>query len=173
MTKSIAGFEGMYAISENDVITNLKFNRVLKINYSTTYPSINLCKNNVKCLRLIHRLVAEAFIPNPDNKPHVNHKNGNKRDFSISNLEWTTVSENCLHAYRTGLATVSDKCKQSVSERHSGSNHYNSKKVYHLITNEVYDTIREAAKANNIPVQTLHRHLHRDDNKTELRFINN
>lgn len=170
---AIAGFESLYAISEDGTITHLKFKRTLKINYSTIYPSVNLCKDGYKCMKLIHRLIAEAFIPNPDNKPHVNHINGNKQDFTILNLEWTTISENCLHAYRTGLAKVSEKCKSVLSETHSGSNHYNSKKVYHLKTNEVYDTIRAAAKANNIPVQTLHRHLHNIDNKTELRFINN
>lgn len=171
--KDIIGFEGLYAISETGVVTHLNFNRTLKINYSTTYPTVHLCKNGHKCLKLIHRLIAEAFIPNPDNKPHINHKNGNKQDFSIPNLEWTTISDNCLHAYRTGLAKVSERCKAAISERHSGSNHYNSKKVYNTVTNIVYDTIRAAAKANNIPVQTLHRHLHRSDNKTQLRFINN
>lgn len=55
---------------------------------------------------IVHRLVAEAFLPNPANRPFVNHINRNKTDANLSNLEWVTASENIIHAYRINLRPV-------------------------------------------------------------------
>lgn len=59
---------------------------------------------------VVHRLIAETFIPNKDNKPTVNHKDGNKENNSVSNLEWATYQENAYHAWKTGL--YSKACKR-------------------------------------------------------------
>lgn len=64
------------------------------------YLGIVLHQNNKSTFKLVHRLVAEAFIPNPENKPQVNHKNGIKSDNRLNNLEWCSVSENVIHAYK-------------------------------------------------------------------------
>ena len=67
------------------------------------YLRISLQTKSGSSMFFIHRLIAEVFIPNPDNKPMVNHKNGNKLDFRIDNLEWVTASENEKHAYDNNL----------------------------------------------------------------------
>ena len=69
----------------------------------TGYYLIHLSVKNKSYTKLVHRLVAEAFIRNPKNKPEVNHKNGKKYDNDVTNLEWVTEKENMRHAYKIGL----------------------------------------------------------------------
>lgn len=71
------------------------------------YLSVDLYENSKRKTERVHRLVAEAFVPNPDNKPYVNHKDGNKYNNNASNLEWATSKENCRHAWDNGLAKPS------------------------------------------------------------------
>lgn len=70
---------------------------------SNGYMRCSMNINGQSKQMLVHRLVAESFIPNPDGKPYVNHKDGNKHNNAVSNLEWCTKSENERHAYETGL----------------------------------------------------------------------
>lgn len=75
--------------------------KVLKAGKSKTgYLIVSFCVDGVKSNQNVHRLVARAFIANELNKPQVNHKDGDKLNNNVNNLEWVTVSENGLHAYR-------------------------------------------------------------------------
>ena len=70
------------------------------------YKRIHVSNNGVQYKFLVHRLVAETFIPNPNNLPCVNHKDGNKLNNSVENLEWVSYSENQIHAYKMGLKSA-------------------------------------------------------------------
>ena len=93
------------------------------------YPMVVLFKDGKPYNRLVHRLMAQTYIPNPENKPEVNHKDGNKTNNYLNNLEWATPHENRLHGYKLGL-------------HGSGENHHQAK----LKQAEV-DYIREQYKS--------------------------
>ena len=110
--KPIKGYEGLYEVSNFGRVKSLDrinccgkrvqsklFSTQAKKNYITVVLNND---GNSKTFR-IHRLVAQAFIPNPENKPCVNHKDGNKQNNHVNNLEWCTHSENMKHAHDTGL----------------------------------------------------------------------
>lgn len=102
--KPIAGTNGRYSVSISGEIVRYSPNiRPLKhYRGSTGYACVSLTNEFKGKLvqRHVHRLVAEAFIPNPENKPQVNHKDGDKMNPSANNLEWVTASENGKHSYR-------------------------------------------------------------------------
>lgn len=100
--RPIKGYE-RYEISNQGEVKNSKTNRILKKDSSRKYYEVALSKNGKVKKFSIHRLVAEMFIPNPENKPQVNHKDGNKLNNNVSNLEWVTISENILHSYSNNL----------------------------------------------------------------------
>lgn len=137
--KDIEGYEGLYQISNLGRVKSLEREawngqayhilkcRILKQRLiSTGYLMTTMSKNGKAITPLVHRLVAETFIPNPENKPTVNHINGNKTDNRLENLEWCTYSENEQHAWKTGL--------KIPYERKKGEDNSNSK----LTDNEVY-----------------------------------
>ena len=112
MFKDITGYENLYLIDEKGNVKSLphtKINnkgylcktkeRMLKPQIRNNYLFVTLSKNGIKKMFSIHRLVAIHFIPNPQNKPFVNHIDGNRHNNNVSNLEWVTSNENMRHSY--------------------------------------------------------------------------
>ena len=108
--KDIAGFEG-YQVSTFGRVKSFKGKKscIRKPQLRGEYLSVALCLGGEKKRRLIHVLVAQAFIPNPLNKPEVNHDDGHKLNCHISNLYWATTAENQQHAVKNGLAKSGEK----------------------------------------------------------------
>lgn len=126
MWKTIEGYEGYYEVSDDGAVRSLDRyvadttgkhvgkkrllrGALMKLTEGKTqrkdggYLVVNLRKNRTSWVVPVHILVAKAFIPNPDNKPTVNHKDGDKLNNRVSNLEWVSYAENNVHALQTGL----------------------------------------------------------------------
>ena len=166
--KDIKSFEGLYQVSNLGRVKTLERksisgnggfrtikSKILKQRSGNRYTTVSLCRgsNNTRVVTYIHRLVAETFLQNPDNKQVINHKNGLKFDNTVDNLEWVTYSENRQHACDTGLVKAPWKGK-------SGCDHHSSKTViqYNLSTGEVireYGSQCEASRITGIDQRNI------------------
>lgn len=108
--KDVPNYENEYQVSNTGLVKGKKYNRLLKPYNYQGYYRVSLCKQGKTKKVFIHRLVAQSFVPNSNNKPQVNHINGNKLTNTAVNLEWVTCSENHLHAYATGLKDPKTAC---------------------------------------------------------------
>ena len=128
--KDIIGYNGLYQISNTGKVKSLpKGNgngnreRLLKFDCTADYARITFSKDGITIRKNVHKLVAEYFLLNPQNKPQVNHKDLNKLNNHVSNLEWVTSSENAQHAYNNGACdNAINQARITNNERRIQSN---------------------------------------------------
>jgi HNH endonuclease/NUMOD4 motif len=152
MWKKIKGFNN-YEVSSDGVIRNIKTKRNLKYWYHNAgYYMVDLCENGKRKKLLVHRIVAETFIPNPENKDCINHKDGNKTNNSLNNLEWCSKGENNIHAIEK-----LGKLKKKVKCVNDGI---------------VYESLTEASSKTGISISYISANLNgRSEYAKGLRFI--
>jgi hypothetical protein len=132
-----------YSISREGQVYSHLTNRIMKPYLGKNgYYVFDLSNPGARMFNL-HRLLAETFIPNQENKCDVNHINGIKTDNRLENLEWATRSENVKHAHQLGLRTITDKNREATSKS-------NSKPIIDLWTGVVFDSLKLACEALNM-----------------------
>lgn len=130
-------FDGEYAVTDDGRVYSYKRNNPIELVGSvkrTGYRQILLTVNNKRHYCLVHRLVAKAYIPNPENKPEVNHMDGNKLNNNVENLEWVNTRENQLHARDNSLT----KSKINMSIANKIRYMYTTKKYSHRLLGEMF-----------------------------------
>jgi len=145
--KDILGYEGLYQISNLGRVKNLERKvkcqnherivkeKILKQSKGKKYQQVTLSKKCKSSTKTVHRLVAQAFIPNPNNLAEVNHIDANTKNNCVDNLEWCTRYENMQHAKENGLIKAPKREKNHWYNKF-GKDHIRSKKITQLSKND-------------------------------------
>lgn len=154
--RPIKGFEEIYDVSDRGVIKNKITNRIKKNTLDTKgYYKIVLYNNGKKKYAYVHRLVAEAFIPNLENKPQVNHIDENPKNNNVENLEWVTAKENCNHGTRIARCVAGHKLKPAPIN-------YSGKFVRCIETGIVYRNTKDAFRKTGVNFDCIRKNCRKE-----------
>ena len=134
---------GNYIVSDDGKVRRCNSERDHSVRDNKGYLVVDLYEGGKRTTARVHRLVAEEFIENPDNKPCINHIDGNKHNNHVSNLEWVTKKENSEHAWNNGLA----KPSRSMLGKKNPNAGRKGKPFRIVETGEVFNTLYECEKA--------------------------
>lgn len=175
--KQIENYPNYYISLTGDVFS-LKTMKFLKQqNHPMGYKVVNLTlKNSKQKIELVHRLVAKTYILNINNKPHINHIDGNKSNNLIFNLEWCTHQENMRHAWDNGLNKTSEKQREigkiNIKKAVEIGSKLKRKKIIDTSNGKIYDYAKDAANDLGLNKQTLTNWLNGNrPNKTSLKYL--
>lgn len=115
--EAVKYFENNYKVSNLGKVKNIKTGRILKgVLDKDKYLKLTLYNGGIKFNKIVHRLIAQAFVPNPKNKPQVNHIDANKQNNNAINLEWCTPLENIRHAMDKGIKGTAKGSRNNLSK---------------------------------------------------------
>ena len=154
--KQIKGFENYLINEDGEIFSKFTKTKIISHKDKYGYLRIRLVNEYGRKSVFIHRLLAMTFIPNPENKPCVNHIDCNKSNNDLLNLEWATQKENIKHAWNNGKCT---KNYESIKMAHKAV----SKKVLDTNTNNVFNSISEAIRYYKIPSTTFYRLMNKSN----------
>lgn len=138
----------------NDSTGQIKANHISRDGYN----KVELYQDGIPLRKRVHRLVAEAFIPNPDRKPQINHIDGDKLNNNVENLEWVNNSENMIHAYSTGLATPHPTYGMRGKKNPNGGR--TGRAIVCVETNTYYKNVASAERQMGIPDSSIFDNLY-------------
>jgi len=146
--KTINDYEGLYQVSNYGEIKSLQHYRgkenILRQRIKRGYYTIGLRKQNKRKWYIVHRLVAMAFIPNPNNLPQINHKDENKLNNNVENLEWCDALYNNCYGKRLNKVSNSNKTKKQVIQYDLNMNKLN-----------IYNSIASASRSTNTNITSI------------------
>lgn len=174
--KQIKGYLN-YLISVDGKVFNLKTMKHLKCSINNMgYPKVCLYNENGRKEFLVHRLIAETFLPKDKNRKFINHIDGNKANNLLCNLEWCTHQENMIHAWELGLNKSTERHKangrQTIKKAQEIGSKMRRKAIIDTTNGQTFDYVVDAAKYLGVRKETLTNWLngHRP-NKTTLKYI--